>query len=158
MAIIQTKQFWMFWLCVLSFTLNTHSQPLADIKNNPQYVWGEGTGITVEEAEKSALAQMSRSISVSIFSKTGKANNNGDVVWQNISQAVSSARLRNVEIKVLSEEPNARVFCYMSKAEVQKMFKQREERVLDLVESGKKAEERLQIDFRRRSAEAGEPD
>lgn len=146
MTRVRTKQSCMLLICVLSFALNTHSQPLTDIKNNSQYVWGEGMGVTVEEAEKAALAQMSRSISVSIFSETGKTNNNGNVVWQSISQAVSSARLRNVEIKVLSEEPNARVFCYISKDEVKKMFKQREERVLDLVETGKKAEERLQID------------
>lgn len=132
--------------CMLCFTLSVQAQSVSEIKESQEYVWGEGTATTTEAAEQAALAQMSRSISVTIFNKTAKSEVNGDAMQQRVLQSVSSARLQNVQIKVLSDEPNARVFCYMHKNEVQNMFRQRKERIIDLVETGKKAEERLQID------------
>lgn len=132
--------------CVLGNILNTQAQSVEEIKNNQDYVWGEGSGITLEEAEQAALAQMSRGISVSIFNTTLDADDNGNNIQKSILQSISSARLQNVQTRILSEEPNAHVFCFLHKDEVQKMFKQREQRILDLIETGKTAEERLQID------------
>lgn len=131
---------------MLSITLSMHAQSVSEIKESQEYVWGEGSATTTEAAEQAALAQMSRSISVTIFNKTAKSDINGDPTQQRVLQSVSSTRLQNVQIKVLSDEPDARVFCFMHRSEVQKMFQQRKERILDLVETGKKAEERLQID------------
>lgn len=123
-----------------------NAQSLQQIKQDQNYVWGEGTGTTTEEAEKAALAQMSRSITVTVYDKSVDADINGSSFQQGILQAVSSTKLQNVQIRVLSEEPNAKVFCFMQRDEVKKMMKQKETRILDLVETGKKAEERLQID------------
>lgn len=132
--------------CMSGIQLGIHAQTISEIQGNPEYIWGEGLAVTTEEAEQEAIAQMSRSISVTIFNKTTKGNVNGQAIQQRILESVSSTRLQNVQIRVLSEEPNARVFCYMHKSEVEKMFHKRKERILDLVEAGKKAEERLQID------------
>jgi len=122
------------------------AQSVAEIKNNNSYVWGEGIGLTVDEAEQAALAQMSRSISVSIFNMSLDADENGNSMQKSVLQSVSSAKFSNVQIKVLSEEPKARIFCYVHKEDVMKMFRQREQRISDLIETGKTAEERLQID------------
>lgn len=132
--------------CTLGITLGVHAQSISEIKESQVYVWGEGTATTTDAAEQAALAQMSRSISVFIFNKTAEMTTNGDAIQQRVLQSISSTRLQNVQTRVLSDEPNARVFCYMHRSEVQKMFKQRKERIVDLVETGKKAEERLQID------------
>lgn len=98
------------------------------------------------EAENQALAQMSRRISVSIFNFSSESDASGIAAQKSILQSVSSARFTNVQIRVLSEEPNASVFCFISRDEVKKMFQQREQRIQDLIETGKIAESRLQID------------
>lgn len=131
---------------LFTYSIPSQSQSISEIKNNNNYVWGEGSGITTEEAEQNALAQMSRSISVSIFNMSLDANENGSSMQKSVLQSVTSAKFSNVQIKLLSEEPNARIFCYVHKDDVRKMFKQREYRILDLIETGKVSEERLQID------------
>ena len=123
-----------------------HAQSISDIKNSPEYVWGEGTASTTEAAEQEALAQMSRSISVTIYNKTAKSESNGENVQERVLQSVSSTRLQNVQIRILEEEPNAKVFCFMHRNEVEKMFAIREERIRSLIDTGRKAEKRLQID------------
>ncbi len=123
-----------------------YAQSVSEIKENHGFYWGEGSGVTTDEAEQKAVAQMSRSISVNIFDGAERSDENNSVMQKNIQRSISTARLRNVQIRVLQDEPNAKVFCFMSKEEVQKMFKQREGRIKDLVDTGKKAEERLQID------------
>lgn len=127
--------------CTVSF-----AQSVSDIKNNKNYVWGEGEGVSMTEAENQALAQMSRRISVSIFNFSSESDASGIAAQKSILQSVSSARFTNVQIRVLSEEPNASVFCFISRDEVKKMFQQREQRIQDLIETGKIAESRLQID------------
>lgn len=133
-------------LCMLSSILSMQAQTTQEIQNSPEYVWGEGFAVTAEEAEQNALSQMSRSISVSIFNKTAMSETNGDAFQQRVLQSVSSARLQNVQVRVLSEEPKAHVFCYMHRDEVKRMYEKRMERIKDMVEAGKTAEERLQID------------
>lgn len=133
-------------VCALGFFLGAHAQSVAEVKASRDYVWGEGVGETAEEAERIALAQMSRSISVSVFNASSEKDDNGSHMQKSIVRLVSSARLQNVQVWVLSEEPDARVFCFIHKDEVQRMFKLREQRISDLIETGKTAESRLQVD------------
>ena len=144
---MRTFSKYLFMLAYMSaFATGIYAQSMSEVKNNPDFYWGEGSGVTTDEAEQKAVAQMSRSISVSIFNKTENSRENNSVMQKNIQKSISSARLQNVQIRVLQDEPDAKVFCFMSKEEVLKMFKQREERIKDLVDTGKKAEDRLQID------------
>ena len=145
MVMYYTKRLIVF-ACVLCSMLSTHAQSVTEIQKNPDYVWGEGIAVTMDEAEREAMAQMSRSISVVIFNKTSEKDEGGNSIQESILQSVSSARLQNVQIRLLSEEPTARVFCFMHRSEVKKMYEKRKEKIMDLVEAGKKAEERLQID------------
>lgn len=130
----------------LSACISSFAQSPKEIMSDINYVWGEGDGATVTEAENQALAQMSRRISVSIFNMSSETDNNGGASQSSILQSISSAKFTNVQIRVLSEEPNVKVFCYMHKDEVNKMFESRKQHILDLVETGKIAESRLQID------------
>ena len=131
---------------MLSVPLGIHAQTIEEIKRDQNYKWGEGTDVTIDGAEQKALAQMSRSISTTIFNKTKIENTDEGNIQQRVLQSITATRLQNVQKMVLSEEPDARVFCYMHRTEVEKMFQKRRERIVDLVEAGKKAEERLQID------------
>lgn len=133
-------------LLSLSACISSFAQLPTEIMSDNNYVWGEGDGATVTEAENQALAQMSRRISVAVFNMSSETDNNGSASQNSILQSISSARFTNVQIRILSEEPNAKVFCYMHKDEVKKMFESRKQHILDLVETGKIAESRLQID------------
>ena len=136
----------LFWVCMLGCSSNMYAQSNEEVKTSGKYVWGEGSGVTTEKAEATAMAQMSRSISVSIIYILGKKKVNNEYTEERVLQTISAAKFRNVQIRVLEEEPEARVLCFMDKDEVGKVLRQREDRILDLVETGKKAEERLQID------------
>lgn len=133
-------------VCMFGIVLNTHAQSIEEIKNSKAYKYGEGTGESMEEAEQQALARMSRSISVSIYDEKSEVDDGNSIVQKGILKAITSSRLRNVQTKVLSEEPKAHVFCYVHMSEVDKMFAQREERIKSLVAAGRQAEKRLQVD------------
>lgn len=77
---------------------------------------------------------------------SSEADENGTTKQKAILQSVSSARFTNVQMRIVSEEPNAKVFCFMLRSEVTKMFERRERHIKDLVETGKIAESRMQID------------
>ncbi len=49
-------------------------------------------------------------------------------------------------MRVLEEEPNAKVFCFMSRSEVKKMFEKRANHIANMVDAGKTAESRMMID------------
>lgn len=120
------------------------------IKSDPRYWSAEGHGITIEEADEDALAQISRQIAVSI-SSTSQDTHSGQAGQDNYVQessikSYSFASLQNVEMIVLEPEPSARVFRWVAKSEVDKMFELRKQKILDFVETGKTAEQRLQID------------
>ena len=49
------------------FTMYSHAQSIDEIKKNSNYIWGEGNGTTMSDAEGEALRQMSVQISVSVY-------------------------------------------------------------------------------------------
>lgn len=49
-------------------------------------------------------------------------------------------------MRVLEEEPNAKVFCFMPRSEVKKMFEKRANHIVNMVDAGKTAESRMMID------------
>lgn len=132
-----------------------HAQDIEDIKNDSRYYCAEGSGTTLEEAESNALAQISRQIAVSISTQSqetdrGERNSDGSVSSSYIQEgsvaSYSFASLQNVRMTVLKGEPNAKVFRWVAKAEVDKMFEERKKKILDFVATAKVAEENLQID------------
>ena len=128
---------------------------IEDIKHDPRYWCAEGFGSTVEEADNQALSQISSQISVNISSRFRNSDytvgkNDGtmqsDFVQEGSIESSSFSSLQNIQMIVLEEEPHARVFRYVEKCEVDSMFARRKNKVLDFVNTGKIAEQRLQID------------
>lgn len=128
------------------FTMYSHAQSIDEIKKNSNYIWGEGNGTTMSDAEGEALRQMSVQISVSVYNSSYDEESNDNSVQKAVLQSVSSAKFTNVQMRVLEEEPNARVFCFMSRSEVKKMFEKRANHIANMVDAGKTAESRMMID------------
>lgn len=125
------------------------------IKSDSKYWSAEGNGITVEEADHDALSQIIRQISVSMSSAIQEDDRSGqigdgieysDYTQKGSIRSYSFASLQNVEMIVLEPEPNAKVFRWVAKSEVDRMFEERKNKILDFVKTGKIAEQRLQID------------
>lgn len=123
------------------------SSKIAKIKANPAYKWGEGSGYTLEEADKEALKNLVRSISVSVSSSFSQqeaqmAVNDESVFSENIESRMrtySFATLQNVEQIILSEENPAKIFRYISQSEIDKSFEVRRNRALSFVADANKA-------------------
>ena len=125
------------------------------IKSDSKYWSAEGNGTTVEEADHDALSQIIRQISVSVSTTMQEENENRLVnegveysyyAQKGFVKSSSFASLQNVEMIVLEPEPNAKVFRWVAKSEVDRMFEERKNKILDFVKTGKIAEQRLQID------------
>lgn len=128
------------------FTMYSHAQSIDEINKNSNYIWGEGNGTTMSDAEGEALRQMSVQISVSVYNSSYDEESNDNSVQKAVLQSVSSAKFTNVQMRVLEEEPNAKVFCFMSRSEVKKMFDKRASHITNMVDAGKTAESRMMID------------
>lgn len=128
------------------FTMYSHAQSIDEIKKNSNYIWGEGNGTTMSDAEGEALRQMSVQISVSVYNSSYDEESNDNSVQKAVLQSVSSAKFTNVQMRVLEEEPNARVFCFMPRSEVKKIFEKRASHITNMVDAGKTAESRMMID------------
>ena len=129
------------------------SSKVAAIKSDASYKWGEGTGKTLEEADKEALRQLISHISVSVTSSYVQENHQlttaeGERGKEDIELRLSSysfATLQNVGQIILSEENPARVFRYVTDEEVQKSFSARRERALAFIAEADWALEKVQV-------------
>jgi hypothetical protein len=144
----------LFSVITLLFPLAVSAQSIEEIKNNPDYKWGEGTGITIDEAEREAMRQLVEGITVSVMSGISKSDSqterdgtrtiNSDVNMQ--LKTFSFAKLSNLGRRVLSPEPDAKMFLFIAQKDVDEMYVAREKKILSFIDAGKKAESRLQID------------
>lgn len=132
-----------------------YAQDIDQIKSDPLYWSAEGIGTTIDEADKNAMSRLARQISVNISTqeqkdtqstKTSEGTVGFHSVFSENVKSFSFASLHNVEMIILAPEPNAKVFRWVAKTEVDKMFEERKNKILDFVKSGKIAEQRLQID------------
>lgn len=129
------------------------SSKIAKIKADPTYKWGEGSGYTLEEADKEALMNLVHSISVSVSSSFSKqeaqmAIDDESLSSENIESRLktySFATLQNVEQIILSEENPAKIFRYVKQSEIDRSFEARLERALSFINDANKALELAQI-------------
>ena len=142
---------------LLSFLLlfgNAYGQSVSEIKNQrDKYIWGEGTGATLTEANKNALSNLVGQISTHVESKfkqiEEQVEENGDIEYsQKVNSVVntySEATLHNTERIVISNEPDAKVFRYIRRENVEKVFENRKDKIMDFVENARKAVKQRRI-------------
>lgn len=130
------------------------SQSWENIRDNKDYLYGEGWGSSVMEADRQALANLIGKIATNVtseFSRTLKSTNeNGQLDESSqFTQSVntySQATLTNTEQMILQDEPNAYVVRWIKKSEIDRIFEARKRKVLDMVDAALKAEGKGKID------------
>jgi len=135
---------------ILINSISLNSQTIDFIKANRQtYIWGEGTGSTVKEADQTALADIIGQISTQVESTatatTTEINKDFKKSWNDVVKTYSSATLSNTERFIIQNEPDAKVFRYVKRSEVAKIFESRKNKIIDLARNGETALKNLQI-------------
>lgn len=132
----------------LLFTLFTFAQSLDEIKRDTRtYLWGEGTGATLNRADQEALASLIGQISVFVESQSSsdaREVQHGDFFqfeesFEASINTYSNATLRNTERIVISDEPSARVFRYIKRTEIDQIFVERENKIREFARYGEQA-------------------
>ncbi|MBU2507537.1 MAG: LPP20 family lipoprotein [Bacteroidetes bacterium] len=101
------------------------------IKDSPDYYWGEAKSSEVQEAEAKALAMLTGLIAKRVTSNfksvVKEEGRKVEETVENILETYSTATLKNVERDVQPIDGEYRVFLYILKKEVEKIFDTRRE-------------------------------
>ena len=111
--------------------------------------------MTQAAADKAALANLINQISVSVKSEfvseerekiLGGKNSTTETNYKSIIQTYSNATLNNTERLIIKQEPDACVFRYIKKSEIDKIFEARRRKAVEYVGLGDNALNDKQID------------
>lgn len=139
---------------IITMALIVTAQGVDGIKRNSSYLYGEGGGATLQAAKEAALADLIQKISVTVHSdftsKERELNQDGNVTsdaeYQSIIRSYSTAALTNVKTIVLKPEPDASVFLYIAKSEIDRIFESRVAKAKEFVGNADEALKNGQID------------
>lgn len=139
---------------IITMALTVTAQGVDGIKRNSSYLYGEGGGVTLHAAKEAALADLIQKISVTVHSdftsKERELNQDGNVTsdaeYQSIIRSYSTATLTNVKTIVLKPEPDASVFLYIAKSEIDRIFESRVAKAKEFVGNADEALKNGQID------------
>lgn len=139
---------------IIMMALTVTAQGVDGIKRNSSYLYGEGGGVTLQAAKEAALADLIQKISVTVHSdftsKERELNQDGNVTsdaeYQSIIRSYSTATLTNVKTIVLKPEPDASVFLYIAKSEIDRIFESRVAKAKEFVGNADEALKNGQID------------
>jgi hypothetical protein len=128
-----------------------YAQSVEEIKKQSHYyIWGEGAGSTLKTADNEALQILISQISVQVESRfqhfireeestSKKADYEFEEKVKSVVNTYSNATLHNTERIVISNEPDARVFRYIERKNVNRVFRNRKDKILDFVDNARKA-------------------
>lgn len=141
-------------LLLVSLAFVSNAQSYSEIKSSPEYLWGEGEGETLRLADDQALVDLISQIAVhvsgekstTISNKQQGQNVKSQVSFEQKMRTYSSATLTNTERLVLSDEPTAKVFRYIKKNELDKIFEARKDKIKEMINVASTALEIKQID------------
>jgi len=130
------------------------AQSWDEIKSSSVWLWGEGRGATVKEADERAIADLISKISLQVessFEQTDEeASENGETdSRQRVVAKVktySQATLSGTERMMIQNEPDAIVGRYVKRAEVSRIFEGRKDKIKELLDRATSAERDLRID------------
>lgn len=139
---------------ILLFTFPVFSQNWESVKNDPSFLYGEGFGVTVAEADQAALSDLISKISLQISSKTTQESSesvvNGNLTskesFDMIMNTYSQATLTNTERLIIMNEPDAHVGRWIKKSEIERIFENRKARIQSMVEAAIRAESKGKVD------------
>lgn len=139
---------------ILYVCLIANAQSVSQIKADNSYIYGEGWGSTLKQADNQALQDLTSKISVNVqssFSSTIKeltiqGENNSYENLESLVKTYSQATLTNTNRIVISNEPDAQVLRYIKVSEVNRIFEGRKQKVINMVETAERAEKKGKID------------
>ena len=146
------------YVCLLLLPCWVAAQtPLDDvmrIKADDNYIWGEGRSSTDSQATQAALSDLISKISVTVQSVSSldmqQITNSDKIDSKTAMEAVvktyASGSLNNTKSIFLSHEPDAYVIRYIHKCELDKVFQEREDRILSYIYTARNAEREGRID------------
>ena len=144
----------LFFVLFALVALTASAQTWEQVRDSEDYIYGEGWGSTVTEADKQALANLIGKIATNVQGESHSSlktqNSNGQLNEESqFSQTVSTysqATLTNTQQKVLKNEPDAYVVRWIKKSEIEKIFESRKRKALDLIETAVRAEKKGKVD------------
>ncbi len=140
-----------FILLIINFC---KAQTVDEIKKDHQnYIWGEGSGTTLKKADREALSMLGNQIAVTVesdfeqFTEEDLVDGEFDLKQKvkSVIRTYSNATLHNTERIVISNEPDARVFRYIRRDRINKVFEDRKNKIINFLEYAEKAEKELRI-------------
>lgn len=143
----------LFSVCIGALCAQTPT--VDEIKQSNDYLWGEGHGKTNKEADNRALKDLISKISVSVeaqfqnieeevYSEDGELDSRA--ACKSVINTYSQATLANTNKHVIKNEPDAHIFRYVHRSDVEKIFEGRKNLICDMLESASKAEEKGKVD------------
>ena len=141
-------------LILFSLTLPVLAQSVEDIKGNPDYLTGEGWGESLKAADNAALQDLISKISVSVESQfenieeevTDGSSVDSHSACKSVVNTYSQATIQNTERIVIANEPDAQVFRYVKRSDVDKIFESRRLKVFDIAASATRAVAKGKVD------------
>ena len=129
-------------------------QRAEELKNDAEYLCGEGWDDTYNGADNAALSDLISKISVNVSSSfqineeelnTSKGLDSKTAVTS-VMNSYAHATLTNTNNIVISNSPKVHVLRYIKRSEIAKIFEERKAKVFDYVRSAMRAEEKQKID------------
>ena len=141
------------FLASLFVSLSVSAQDFESIKNDPSFVWGQGSGETLQSADDNAVKDLVSQISMNIDNQTETTISNeqrGDEAKSSVStsgnlRVSSSVSLSNCKRLVSEEGSYFIVLRYVPREEIDKMFDARKAKIDDHVRAGERAEELTKV-------------
>ena len=139
---------------MLTLGMQVQAQSVSQIKADESYIYGEGRGSTLKQADNAALQDLTSKISVTVNSssfmemKNVQAGGDADskVTFEKLMRTYSQATLTNTQRIVIQNEPDAQVLRYIKASEIDRIFEGRKVKVMDMVDLAERAEKRAKID------------
>jgi hypothetical protein len=142
-------------LVMMMTTLGVFAQTWETVRDSEDYIYGEGWGKTVDEAERQALGSLISKIASSVTNESHRTlkatNSNGQLdeesQFTNTINTYSQATLTNTKQKVLKNKPNdVHVVRWIKVSEIEKIFEARKRKAIDMVETALRAEKKGKVD------------
>ncbi len=140
-------------LCLVLPTVVNAQLSWEDVIASSDYVWGQGSGTDLKQADDEAKKDLASLITVNVNSTTETTLHNvqtNDEATSNIEtsqtiQISSSVSLSNCKRIVREEDGYFHVLRYVEESEVNRMFDVRKQKIRDLIDYGEKAESACKI-------------
>ncbi len=138
---------WAF-LPLLAVAQTRAEKEVLRIKADKDYIWGQGRSNSTSKADQLALNDLISKISVHVQSETQLdmsqvsegLKHDSKSAFEAVVRTYSVVSLNNAKSILVSEEPEANVFRYIHKDDLERLFKEREDRIYSHVNSAQDCE------------------